>query len=263
MSAVSKIYDAHLHLQMEELAGINLAAYLKEVSQVVVNGTCPQDWEQVAALTESYPEKIIPSFGVHPWEVNEVAEGWEELLIQYLERFPNAGVGEIGLDKWMKGYDLERQKEVFLKQLKIAQRLRRPMTIHCLKAWGSLREILPEEVEVPFLLHAYGGPREYLLEFIEKGAYFSFSPYFFHERKEATRAVFKEIPLDWILLETDAPSMLGPEFTWSKEQKAFSETAQYPSNIIGIYPMVADYLRVEEGGFRKQIEENFKRLFCI
>ncbi len=260
MRAKNAYIDAHCHLHFKELEGLDLSEYWGEVSAVSVNGTRPDDWQAVAQLYEAYPEKVIPSFGVHPWKVNDLDGNWLDDLESYLVKCPKAGIGEIGLDKWVKEYDLEKQKDAFLSQMRLAEGLERTMSIHCLKAWGTLKELLTEYKGGRFLLHAYAGPREYLDFFLQKGAYFSFSPYFFYERKRGVRDVFKSIPLDRILVETDAPSMLGPEETWSSSQKPFNKTHQDPRNLFRVYAEFARFLGLPEGELCKTLSENFRKL---
>ena len=256
--------DAHLHLHFPELEKIDLEVYLESVSSVVVNGTSPQDWQAVAKLAREHPEQIIPQFGVHPWEVSKLTKNWQEELCDLLEQFPTAGVGEIGLDKWVKGFDLPLQKEIFQAQIQIVNKYRRPATIHCLKAWGTLREILHKTpCEQPFLLHAYGGPADWLPEFYELGAYFSFSPYYLHSRKSERVDAFRLVPQDRLLIETDSPSMLGPQSTWSKEQQAFSEDLQHPLNLIPIYKQAAHALGLTLEKLLEVSASNFQKIFII
>lgn len=181
------------------------------VARMVVNGACEADWPDVLALAERHPE-IIPSFGYHPWYVRECSETWQERLLFFLDQAP-AGVGEIGLDRWVKGHDVARQQAVFRWQLRVAAERNRPVSIHCLQAWGDLLEIL-REGPLPscgFLLHSYGGSVEMLKPLADLGAYFSFPGYFAHERKTRQRETFRHVPPDRLLVETDAPDQLPPE----------------------------------------------------
>src|SRR5690242_14645798 len=110
-----RLYDAHNHLQDERLAPhreVVLAAVQQAgVARMVVNGSCEEDWPAVLALAQCCPG-VMASFGYHPWYVKERTAGWQEALIRFLEQVPS-GVGEIGLDHWMKDYDLPQQEEVF------------------------------------------------------------------------------------------------------------------------------------------------------
>lgn len=256
------IYDAHNHLHFPELSGVDLEKYFQSVAEVAVNGTHPGDWEAVAQMARSYSNSVVPQFGVHPWEVHDLPSDWELSLKARLEEFPRAGVGECGLDKWIKGHDLALQQEVLKAQLRIANDYNRPVTLHCLKAWGSLRELLKEiPLQKGFLLHAYSGPREWIEEFVEMGAYFSFSPYFLHERKAERVEYFRDVPHNRLIVETDAPAMLGPPESWALEQEKFSTMHQHPLNLTQVYECTAKALEISLSDLINCCQENFISLY--
>lgn len=210
------LIDAHNHLQDPRFEG-QQEKVIAEMNSVgitggIVNGTSETDWHSVAELAEKYPNFITPSFGLHPWKINSRSKNWFSTLTKYLNRFPKAGLGECGLDRWIKEPHFEDQKEAFIDQLQLAAELQRSVTIHCLKAWGPLMKILHHQKELPkFLLHSFGGSLEIAQELSKLGAYFSFSGYFLHQRKSTQLEVFRHIPVDRLLLETDAPDMLPPD----------------------------------------------------
>lgn len=237
------LIDAHLHLQMpglrEQADSIIDETRRAGISLLIVNGTGPEDWPDVAALAERYPE-VVPFFGVHPWKVNELVESgidWETRLMEYLAQFPEAGVGEVGLDKWIRDHDIGRQKEVFRRQLIVAEKNDRPLAVHCLRAWGHLLECLDDfSPGTPFLLHSFGGPAEMVDEFVKRGAYFSLSGYFFRPDKKEKREVFSKIPSGRLLLETDAPDMLPPAGLISKPLEGMDgKEINHPANLLRIY----------------------------
>ncbi len=255
-------YDAHCHYQDGRLS-----AWFSEfgetvgdlgIRKAVVNGTSPQDWENVANLASRF-EYVIPSFGLHPWFVDQsYSEAISRLEILLDDRlFP---IGEIGLDRWIQGYDIDLQKEAFVLQLRLAKQQNVPVTIHCLRAFGLLLEILQKEgpFETGFLIHSYGGPIEMIPRFLEVGAYFSFSGYFALPEKEKKRKAYGAVPLDRVLIETDSPDMLGPSSVCSGRS---SDGANYPSNIVGIYEYAAEMFGKESIEFREIVESNFLRLF--
>lgn len=205
--------DAHNHLHDPRLAP-HLPGILasRNVQLAVVNGTREDDWPAVARLAAEHPW-IIPSFGLHPWHIPHRTPAWRDRLLRQLDAHPRAGVGEIGLDRWVKDHDLADQTLVFTAQLAIAAERDLPATIHCIQAWGALWDILRTH-PLPargFLIHAYGGPLEMMPGFAERGAYFSFSPHFLHERKASQREVFAAIPEERLLVETDAPDLRPPD----------------------------------------------------
>ena len=100
-------------------------------------------------------------------------------------------------------------------------------------------------------------------EFVKLGAYFSISPYFFHERKAQQLATFRHVPLDRLLLETDAPDMWPPEaLNLHLLQDAGGKPINDPANIELVYSEAAKLRGIGTEDLAAQIEQNFTRLFC-
>lgn len=261
-----RLYDAHNHLHDERFASHAdelLAATAKEgVVKMVVNGSCEEDWPQVLELARKH-SAVIPSFGYHPWYVKERSPDWQKELIRFLEEAPSA-VGEIGLDRWIEDYDTPQQEEVFIGQLRLAAARNLPVSIHCLKAWGRLLEILQSEPrpKCGLVLHSFGGPREMVPALTELGAYFSFPGYFARERKVKQREAFLTVPPDRLLIETDAPDQLLPEdlsnysITDSK-----GKALNHPASLGAVYIFVAEFLERPIEKLAEQVEANFLRVF--
>ncbi len=258
-----KYGDAHLHMQAnglyERVGDVMARCAELGIERMVVNGTREADWERVADLAREYPRRVLPSFGLHPWHVNEASEEWRERLLGFLDAMPS-GVGEVGLDRWIEGFDSEKQEEAFRFQIRLATERGVPLSIHCLKAWGRMLEILEEEAlpECGFLLHSYGGSAEMVPAFARLGGYFSFSGYYLEERKAERREVLKEIPRDRLLIETDAPEMPLPA---GLVRFPLDGAANHPGNLVVVYEEAAAILGEALEGFTARVGENFGRLF--
>lgn len=261
-------YDAHNHLQAEELRPYLdvVAPRVTEASiaRMVVNGSTEGDWEDVRVLARRFPF-VLPSFGLHPWYLRERSTGWRERLVQYLDSVPSA-VGEIGLDRWMPEPDLPDQEEVFVWQLELAAARDLPLTIHCLRAWGRLDELLRRHPRPAggFLLHSYGGPVEMVPGFAALGAYFSISGHFAQDWKRRQRDTFREVPLDRLLIETDAPFMPGPP-GWLLEplpNDTNGRVLNHPVNLVPLYAFVAGLRGLPVETLAAAVETNFTRLFA-
>jgi TatD DNase family protein len=206
--------DSHNHLQDPRLGDPRpLIAAMKSsgVARCVVNATQEADWVLVKNLANAEPGFVLPAFGIHPWRAHTATPGWQDRLRSLLENHPQASIGECGLDTWIAEPSMVIQQPVFLDQLRLARELARPLTIHCLKAWSALFDAFSEAPPPPrFLMHSFGGSIETARRLIPLGAYFSFSGHFLHPRKSSVLEVFRQLPHDRILLETDAPDMLPP-----------------------------------------------------
>ena len=263
-----RVYDAHNHLQDERLRGhrteILQTIGRERVELMVVNGSCESDWPEVLELARVCP-RVVPSFGYHPWHVRERSAEWLERLRRYLDTVPSA-VGEIGLDRWIRDADWPGQEQVFVAQLRLAAERQLPVSIHCLRAWGRLIEVLRYEPRPAcgFMLHSYGGPVEMVEPLAAVGAYFSFPGYYLHERKERQRETFRRVPADRLLLETDAPDQPLPAelVRYPLVADEHDRPVNHPGNIAAVYESVARWLNEPLERLANRIEENFRRLFA-
>ncbi len=261
------LYDSHLHLQdprLKSLLGNLSETYADmDVEKVIVNGTEESDWEEVGQLSELFPF-VKPAFGLHPWHIFDRSPYWLGNLEYCIDHYKGF-VGEIGLDRWIEHHDFDDQIEVFKKQLQLATRKGVPASIHCLKAWGKLLEILQEE-KLPaqgVLLHSYSGPREMVPQFVELGSYFSFCGYFLLDRKEKVRATFQTIPIDRILVETDAPDQGLPEGKdlYHLNAPEDGKSINHPGNIAAVYDGLAQTLGISADKLIEQVAKNYRGLF--
>ena len=262
-----RLYDAHNHLQDERFDSNRLAlmatAAQHGVTRMVVNGSCEADWPLVQKLARLFPQ-VLPSFGCHPWYLHERTPDWERTLTQFLDRNAPIAVGEIGLDRWKTDLPYAGQEEAFLWQLRLATERNLPASLHCLRAWGRMHELLRTHPRPArgFLLHSYGGPREMVAPLARLGAYFSFPGYYLDPRKARQRETFAAVPLDRLLIETDAPDQLPPEAdNRFPLHDSAGQPLNHPANLSRIYEFMAEQRAMPGPEFAAQIEANFQRLF--
>ncbi|KAL8460331.1 hypothetical protein ACS0TY_031249 [Phlomoides rotata] len=254
-----RLFDSHCHLQDSRV--LNVAPRLiKEalhtgVAHFAVNGVSEKDWHLVKEMSDTYPS-VVPNFGLHPLFISDRTPDWLKTLKDFLAATPSAAVGEIGLDKGSKGkqIDFTDQVEVFRQQLQLAKELKKPASIHCVRAFGDLLEILKSMGPFPagLVLHSYLGSAEMVPELSKLGAYFSFSGFLMSMKESKAKKMLKSIPRERILLETDAPDALPPkELTAadgnnSGEASALPENINYPANIHHVLAYVARLLETDE-----------------
>ncbi|WP_028974137.1 TatD family hydrolase [Spirochaeta cellobiosiphila] len=191
--------------------------------------------------------KCKPYYGIHPWWAEEWNNETKQLLIQYLSRQNNAGVGEIGLDK-NKGPSFDLQKKAFRQQLDIAIEHSRPVSLHCVKAWGAMTEILEEHsMTIPIAFHAYSGSPELIERLIRMGAYISFAPFNLRENNKKGRKALQNVPLNRLLLDSDFPY---------KENQSFLE---YPQVMGKLLIQVSQLLGLHIQELEKQLSENLNQ----
>ena len=260
----SGFYDSHNHLHDPRIVGCAGSLSSSGVVRVVVNGTCEIDWPVVAGMADANP-LVFPSLGLHPWFVSEASAQWKDRLVRFLDAC-GCGIGEIGLDRARQGIaDPAAQEEAFIWQLGQAANRNLPVSIHCVKAWGRMLEILDGRAmpECGFLLHSYGGSPEMVDDFARLGGRFSFSGSVLHESNARAREAIRRAPGDRLLLETDAPN-LPPPPAWVErtlEDPATSQPLNHPANLSGIYRGVAELLGAPVEELAARVGKNFLGLF--
>ncbi|MBU9888639.1 MAG: TatD family hydrolase [Candidatus Omnitrophica bacterium] len=214
------LIDSHIHLQdiKTEKVRASLLSRARElaVGRFVCNGTRPEDWPLVREIAQS-DDRVVPFYGVHPWFADKVVAGWDAELEHFLSG-TGAGIGEIGLDRVKNDINFARQTEIFHRQLEIAGRLGRPFAVHCARAGSDILGILKRDPSRRrFMVHSYHGSYEMLRNFLDLGAYISFSWKILSRGTEETMDLVRQVPLDRLLLETDfpytQPGKLSPEAT--------------------------------------------------
>lgn len=256
--------DAHCHLH-----DVRLLPYLERllieipaagIATLVTNGTHPDDWEAVAQLVTLAPGLIVPAYGVHPWRVPSVPADWRDQLRARLEADPRATVGEIGLDAWIENYDLDAQLHVFRVQLELAAELERPVTIHCLRAWGALLATLRSLPKRPpsVLIHSPGASPEIIRMLARLGAFFSASGYYGAAHRKTYHLALDAIPDDRLLIETDAPDMLGPpDCRVENLATPAGQALNSPLNLPKIYEMIAARRGISTEALVELVSANF------
>jgi TatD DNase family protein len=232
------------------------------MAYAVVNGTSPTDWPRITKLAEEH-SWIVPSYGVHPWYVVSLAATWKDELIAALDARPSA-IGEVGIDHWKDGIDRALQERVFLEQLAIARTRNLPVTIHGLKAWEKLLELLTDHgaPSVGFLLHSYSGPEHLVQEFVRLGGYFSCAPSFLDPARSKKLSVFSKVPLDRLLPESDAPDQAPPpQLDRYNITNARCGRIHHPGNVRVVYEGLSTLLGVSVDELSVHLLRNFERLF--
>jgi TatD DNase family protein len=192
-----------------------------------------------ADLEFFFGENESVSVGIHPWSVSE------ELFFEQLEILELLAadsrvktIGEIGLDK-LKGPDLKLQEEVFLKQIRIAETVRKPIIIHCVKSFNELIAIKKVvRPKVPMILHGFNRKVDLAIDLTQKGFFLSFGKALIDA--ELVKGALKNIPLSQVFFETDDDNEL-----------IVSE----------VYQLASEVLNIEIEELKDKIYQNYLELY--
>ena len=179
------------------------------------------------------------STGLHPWHIDENSIEKDIKLVEEAASSDEfVAIGEAGLDKFAD-CNIELQKEVFIEQVKISERLKKPLIIHCVRMFNELirikKELSPKQ---EWIVHGFNSNLQIAKELIKNGLYLSFGKALLNEGSNAIK-VLPEIPINTIFLETDDSDI----------------------DIGTIYNSAASVLSIEEEELGKIIENNFNKIF--
>ncbi len=250
--------DAHLHLQDPRFGKavdtVVARARNAGVTQLFCNAVSETDWQLVGELAAAHQE-IIPFLGIHPWFSDSVRPGWQDRLIDMAGIFVRfAGIGEAGLDRSCQ-VDFSLQKALFSDQLELAARHGWPLTVHCVRAWGPLIDILnlfsKEQTLPPIMIHSFNGSTETMKRLIGLGCYISFSEALLNQQQKSLHDTFRQTPQVRILLETDAPYDKNPGRR-NKDDGSFNE----PADVVELYGVAAHLLNMSSEDLGSRIFNN-------
>lgn len=205
-----QIFDTHTHLNVEQFNGrvAEELALAKELGVVCHNvvGFDRSTIDKALELAEQHPE-IHLTLGWHPTEAGTYDEQVEDYLLTALRHPKVIALGEIGLDyHWMTA-DKETQARVFKRQLELAKQLDLPFVVHTRDALEDTYEII-KEVGVGSaggIMHSYSGSLAIAERFVDLGMMISFSGVVTFKKATDIQEAAQYLPLDKILVETDAP----------------------------------------------------------
>ncbi|KXT85339.1 putative deoxyribonuclease YcfH [Streptococcus sp. DD11] len=218
-----RIFDTHTHLNVEEFAGreaeeLALAAEMGVVLHNVVGFDRPTI-ERGIELADRYSQ-IYLTLGWHPTEAGNYDEAVEAYLLDKLRHPKVVALGEIGLDyHWMTA-PKEVQERVFRRQIQLSKELDLPFVVHTRDALEDTYAVIKSEGVGPRggIMHSYSGSLEMAERFVELGMSISFSGVVTFKKAADIQEAASQLPLDKILVETDAP-YLAPVPKRGRENK--------------------------------------------
>ena len=250
--------DTHAHLEMEAFDGDREAVLARAaeagLTAIVTVGTTLPDCEKAVALTRLY-KPVYAAVGIPPHEAKDIDAATYDVLRVLAQQEKVVAIGEIGLDFF---YDLsprEVQLRRFQEQLNLAEELDLPVIIHDREAHPEILEILrPRKGRLRGVLHCFSGDWTMACECLDLGFHLSVAGPVTYRKADQLRAVAREMPLERLLIETDAPYLAPQPYRGKRNEPAYVvETARTLAEIRGI--------PVDE--LERQTTANARRLFSI
>ena len=204
------LIDTHIHLDAAEFdadrAAVMAAARAAGVARFVVPAVEVANFDRVAALSAAHAD-IVHAFGIHPLYVGGACKEDLDILQERLAHGQAVAVGEIGLDFFAPDFDRVTQELYFVEQLKLAHRFGLPVILHVRRAVDDILKHL-RRIEVPGgIAHAFNGSRQQADAFIAMGFRLGFGGAMTFDGSRRIRSLAATLPMDSIVLETDAPDI--------------------------------------------------------
>jgi TatD DNase family protein len=252
------LVDSHCHLDFPELeedrAGIIARARSAGVKTIVTIATRVGRYETYKAIAESDPD-IWFTIGTHPLGAGEEPDIPADVLLNLARHEKCIGIGEAGLDYFYDKVERETAKRVFVTHIAAARESGLPLVIHARDADADMIAILREEHAkgaFPAILHCFSSTPALAQTGIELGLHVSFSGIVTFKRSDELRDIAKMVPMDRLLVETDAP-FLAPQ--------AYRGKRNEPSYVVEAAKTLAEVHGVTYDAMAAQTTDNFFALF--
>lgn len=222
---------------------------------LVVNPGCEIPSSRMAVkLAERHPH-VYAAVGIHPSDCDDFTEKDIETLRQLAHHEKVVAIGEIGLDYyWKDNAPKEFQENVFRRQIELALELDLPVIVHDREAHGDTMRILWDYPEVRGVIHCFSGSPEMAVEFVKRGWYIGFDGPITYKNAAKAPEVVAAVPLDRIVVETDAPYLPPVPFRGKRND------SRYLSYVI---EQLAEWKGISAEEMERITFENGKRLYGL
>lgn len=178
------------------------------------------NWETIEVLCAAR-EGAFPAYGLHPLFIDAHRDEHLAELPTWLDGHGAIAVGEIGLDFYVEGLDPARQRVVFVRQLEIAREHNLPVIVHARRAFEETIHTLRRFRGLRGVVHSFSGSEEQARQLFDLGFHIGIGGPVTYDRANRIRRVVASMPLEWLLLETDAPDQPCAHHRGERNEPAF------------------------------------------
>jgi TatD DNase family protein len=220
------LIDSHAHLEMEEfkedLDGVLLRAKESGIEYIFTVGTEKKDWKRAIEIARSHPS-VYAILGVHPHNAKEIDDNTYPTLKELCRDKKVRAYGEIGLDFYRNHSARDVQLKRFREQIGLAKELKLPIVVHDREAHKETLEVLKTEraKECGGIIHCFSGDDQMAKACIDMGFYISIPGSVTFKKSEAFREIVRKIPLESLLVETDAPFLTPEPFRGKRNEPGY------------------------------------------
>lgn len=245
--------DSHCHLTCDELYDQldEVLANMHSLSSCMIMCTNETEFQRALLIKKQDPRFKV-AFGFFPGDAKEVSHQDLEQLEMNLKEGLIDVLGEIGLDYYWDDSFKEIQKELFIKQIELANRYKVPISIHMREATNDCLSILKQYAKTKIIFHCFSGSLETMKECLKMNSLISFAGVITFKNAKHAPACVKACPIDRILSETDSPYLTPVPYRGKRNQPAYIEFVE---------KKIAELKESDLESVCRQIEQNFLSLF--
>ena len=256
------IIDSHCHLNYppmsDNLNNVIRRAKDSGVDYMLTISTEHKSFNKILDIINKYKE-VYGTYGIHPHEAKNHMDIKKDDIIKSIKLSKKIiGIGETGLDFFYNHSEKNDQIDMFNRHIEAAAMLNKPLIIHSRSAENEMIEIMTKAKkrfqDLKFLIHCFTGSKKIAFKMIDLGGYISASGIVTFKKSKELSEIFKQIPNDKILVETDAP-YLSPEPLRGKSNE--------PSFIIHTINYLSKLKKIKTEELEKITSENFNNLFGV
>ena len=254
------IIDSHCHLDMsdygEEIENVIDRAKDAGVGLILTVATTPKEYDKALEIAKKHAF-IYAAFGIHPEVAGSGYQITVDELVEKLKAPKIIAVGETGLDYFYGADTKEAQKKLLRTHCEAARQTNLPIIIHTRDADDDLIEIIDDEQKkgaFKGVIHCFSSGDKLAQKALEWGFYISFSGILTFKKATELQEMAKKIPLNRLLVETDAPFLAPVPYRGKRNEPAY---------VVETFKKLSELKEVEEGALATQLEHNFKELFHL
>ncbi|TDT70587.1 TatD DNase family protein [Hypnocyclicus thermotrophus] len=218
-----KLVDTHCHIYGEKYKNDieEVLAEAKKELEFIVNIGYDLESSKISVDIANKYDFVYATVGFHPTDISKMNEESLKQIYEIAKKNNKVlAIGEIGLDYyWMKD-EVEKQKIAFLKQLELAEEINKPVVIHTREAMKDTIDILKSKKNITGIIHCYPGSYETAKSVIDR-FYFGINGVVTFKNNKKTQEVVKKIPLERLVIETDAPYLTPTPFRGKRNKPTY------------------------------------------
>ncbi|MBQ4853964.1 TatD family hydrolase [Rhodanobacter sp. B2A1Ga4] len=254
---MSHLVDSHVHLDDDAFGSdrdaIIARARLAGVGTMVIPAVDAGSWPTIRDLCARHVG-LHPAYGLHPMFLSQHAPEHVDALSSWLNENHPVAVGEIGLDFHVDGLDRELQRHYFSRQLQLAQEHDLPVIVH---ARGALEEVtltLRRSSKLRGVVHSFSGSEQQARQLWDLGFHLGIGGPVTYERAQRLRRIVAQMPIEFLLLESDAPDQPGAAHRGERNE---------PAHVTEVLRCIAALRNAPEAEIAAATSANARRLFQL